>query len=65
MFSTGSNSGAFGGSGGNCDVGWHFQLARDVPACLIEQQHRMSSWSHSLRGFDQMQRGSTRLVPLR
>jgi hypothetical protein len=38
------------------DVRWHLQLARDVPARLIEQQHRMCPGRHGLRDLDQMQR---------
>ncbi len=46
----------FGGQRQKRHVRWHLQLARDVPARLIEQQHRMRAWRHGLRDLGQMQR---------
>jgi hypothetical protein len=37
------------------DIGRHLQLARDVPAGLIQEQHRMRSGRHRLRDLGQMQ----------
>jgi hypothetical protein len=48
--------GRFGGQRQKRDVGWDLQLARDVPARLIEQQHRVTARRDGLRNLGQMQR---------
>ena len=53
------------------DVGRHLQLARDVPASLVEQQHRMAPGATACEISARcsviasvVQRGSTRPAPL-
>ena len=38
------------------DVGGHLQLRRDMPACLVEQQHRMGAWRDRLADLRQLGR---------
>jgi hypothetical protein len=33
------------------DVCWHTEFGRQVPACLIHQQHGVSAWRHLRRDF--------------
>lgn len=48
--------GGLGGQGHQGDVGRHLQLARDVPAGLIQEQHGMAAGRYGLRDLGQMQR---------